>query len=123
LDDQLVENLRATAAARQRNGFEGAAHEHTHAEGRRAAYSLDILGALPKRRSGSLGLHDRFPGLALAHRTLATLAFGGALFGRCHPAASAFLHSEVSFDLREYSIGARATVQMKTLKTMVTGKH
>jgi hypothetical protein len=82
-----------------------------------------ILGALPKRRSGSLGLHDRFPGLALAHRTLATLAFGGALFGRCHPAASAFLHSEVSFDLREYSIGARATVQMKTLKTMVTGKH
>jgi len=43
-----------------------------------------------------LGLHDISPRFTLAHRTLATLALGRALFGRRHPAASAFLHGDLS---------------------------
>jgi hypothetical protein len=51
----------------------------------------------------SLGLHDVSSGFALAYWTLATLAFGGALFGRRHPAASAFLHGDVSSVCGEYT--------------------
>jgi hypothetical protein len=69
------------------------------------------------------GLHDIFPGCALAYRTLATLTFGRALLRRRHPAASAFLHREISFVCEEYTHWRTVTVQMKTSNATVTVKR